>query len=351
MATLREIREGVSSELSSKILDGVPLLRHSSLDVIASTVSFLQYSTEIALQNKFETLTPLRAVGETLDGWGAFAGVTRLQPTEAQGEVVLTGTAGVTVPAGALMTRCDGAEYRLDEEFTFPTSGDYRVSVTATETGPSGNLQVGGVLNLGTVVPGLAQTAISDGLGGGSLTESDDSYRLRIVSALRNRCRYGTRADYEYWTRLYPGVTRVCVIPKGNGPGTVKIFFMMDNSYPDGLPLQADIDAVYEMIFGEDGYAPLGVCGDVCLPEIVEVDVSVVQTGGPTVQGFQQIEDSVGSIIESSFDCDSTEVCRADIEIAIREAVPDSCFNLVIPQQNVRLDQGQFPVLGTLEVF
>lgn len=351
MATLQEIKDSLSAEISGKVLDGLPVVRRSTLDTLASAVSFLQHSTEIALQNKFNTLTPLTATGDTLDGWGAFAGIVRLQPTQATGFAVFTGAVGTLVPAGTVVTRCDGVEYATDADFTFTAAGEAQIAVTATDTGSLPNVQAGAVLEVGTVAVGLANQAVSNGIGGGSGIEGDEAFRTRIINALRNRVRTGTVADYEFWARLYPGVTRVCVIPKGNGPGTVKIYIAMDDTYPDGLPLQTDVDAVQDMIFGINGLAPAEVCGEVCSPTIAEIDVVVGGVDAPTAATLAEIETQLDTIIFDSFDCVGSTVCRADLDIGIRAALPDTCFNLIAPAGNITLQPGEFPVLGDLSVF
>jgi uncharacterized phage protein gp47/JayE len=51
-----------------------------------------------------------------------------------------------------------------------------------------------------------------------------------------------------------PGVTRVFVKGNGYGRGTVGVWFLMDDNYPQGIPLQADVDAVQAHI---DSVAPV----------------------------------------------------------------------------------------------
>ena len=57
----------------------------------------------------------------------------------------------------------------------------------------------------------------------------------------------GTRADYETWALEVPGVTRAFVTQE-MGPGTVTVRFMMDDTYPNGIPQEADRQVVAEHI-------------------------------------------------------------------------------------------------------
>ena len=53
----------------------------------------------------------------------------------------------------------------------------------------------------------------------------------------------GTQADYEQWALEVPGVTRAFVTQE-MGRGTVTVRFMMDGTYPDGVPKDGDRQAV-----------------------------------------------------------------------------------------------------------
>lgn len=348
MASLQELREAIKAEFSSRLLGGNPVLTNSNFDIMADYIGFLQFANEKGIEGVKSTLTPVTAVGDLLDEWGATFGVSRLTATRAQGEVRITGNIGTTLPEGTLLTRCDGIEYQTLAELTL-TADTGKVAVEAIETGPNGNFQSGGALDLGSVTSGIASTAISLGMTGGSDVECDEDFRLRVLSAIRNPCRTGTVEDYEYWTRLYPGATRVCVVPLANGPGTVKIYFLMDGSYPNGIPAIGDVKAVYENIFGPNGPAPLGVVGDVCAPKPEPIDVAVTGVGEISTEQFSLIRATLEEAFLDFYDCENSEVCRADIEIALRSLLP-ACFKLVTPEDNVQIGSGSVPILGSLSI-
>lgn len=349
MATLDELKDGLNAEFSSRLLGGRPVVENSNIDVIAGVIAFQQFACEKSIEFLSQHITPSTAVGSILDGWGQSFGVFRRQETSAQGRVTFTGTPGSTIPAGTLITGCNGVDFTTDQDFTF-VSNQLSIPVTATQTGPEGNLGVGQVLSVGAVVPGLASEAISQGLVGGSDIECDDDYRQRLLSAVRTPCRTGTCDDYDFWVREYPGVSRVCCVPKAEGPGTIKIYFMMDDVYPNGIPTVQDVDAVQEIIFGTPGEpAPIGICGTVCSPTLREVDICLSGVGTITDEEYDEILLNIQQTMFESFDCDESSLCITDILVNLK-GIRTECINIDKPVNDIYLPAGTIPVLGELMV-
>jgi len=341
MATLSELTAAAKAELSSRLLNGRPVLDQSNFDVIASFVSFLQFANETGIENLNASVTPVTAIGSSLDGWGSAYGVARLGTSRATGLVTIFGTAGSTLPAGTTLTRCDGIEYETTEAITL-TGASGSVNVQSVTLGEDANFQNGGALDMGSVVAGISGDATSLGIVGGSDIECDDDYRSRVLSQIRTRCRTGTAEDYEFWVSQYPGVTRICVDDKGNGPGTVKVYFMMDDTYANGVPSPADVAAVDALVPW-----PLGIVGEVCAPVVFPVDVSVTGSGVLTSAEFDIVQEALENAFLDFFDCGASVLCTADLEVALR-SVLEGCYSLVLPASNVAIPSGQVPILGTL---
>ena len=66
---------------------------------------------------------------------------------------------------------------------------------------------------------------------------------IKIVQQELTELMGGTQADYEQWALEVPGVTRAFVTQE-MGRGTVTVRFMMDGTYPDGVPKDGDRQAV-----------------------------------------------------------------------------------------------------------
>lgn len=349
MPTISDLKDGIKSELSSRLLGGNPVLPQSNLDDIAAYVAFLQFANEKACESMESMLTPLTAVGSQLDQWGGAFGVTRLMPTPAVGTVTVSGVSGSTLPAGTILTRCDGFEYVTTENVTL-TGSTGSVPVEATESGATGNYTVSGELNIGSVSGGFQSIALVEIISGGSENECDDDLRQRILTAIRSPCRVGTKNDYEFWALQYPGVTRVCCVDQPRGCGTVDIYVMMDNSYVDGFPLGSDIELINESIFGSNGLAPLGVCGEVLAPTNCPVDITVSNVGTVSAEEFDAVLETLQSSFLDFFNCAGQTVCRADIEIVLRKAFPEGCYNLIEPSENVQIECGCVPTVGVLTI-
>lgn len=340
--TITNLADAVKAEFSSRLLGGNPVLTQSNIDVMAQYVAFLQFSTDRALENVQSRLTPATATGSTLDDWGATFNVQRLGSTRASGSVTLTGTVGSFAPSGTTLTRCDGIEYVTLEDATLGV--DNSVPVEAVLDGSEGNFRSGGVLEMGTVVPGVNSGTISLGIIGGGPVECDDNYRARILATIRNPCRTGTAADYDFWVSQYPGVTRVCVQNMAEGPGTVKVYFMMDNSYPNGIPAAADVAAVQAAV-----PFPIGVVGTVCAPTPFPVDVRLTGVGTVDASRFAEIRAALENVFLDFFSCDGGEVCIADIYAGLRAEI-GNCFRIAEPARDVNAPAGSVPILGSLSV-
>ncbi len=346
MADIQEIKDSVDAEFSTRLLGGNPVLPQSNFDIMAGFIAFLQFGNEKFIESVRDGVTPVGSTGSNLESWGSTYGVGRLAASAASGTITLSGTNGSILPAGTVLTRCDSFQYVTNSDATI-VGGNASVSVTASTAGSSGNFPAGGVLNVGSVTAGINNVALSQGISGGSEIECDDNYRVRILSAIRTPCRTGTAEDYDFWVRQYPGVTRVCVLEQPEGPGTVSVFFMMDDTYPDGVPMPADVTAVSDSLFGAGGLAPLGIVGTAQAPTLLPVDVTLSFTEVVSAQDAQAIQDAISAAFLDFFDCGQSLVCPADIAVAVR-TVTSACFTINSPASNQVVPSGSVPILGSL---
>lgn len=225
-------------------------------------------------------------------------GIYRLAATFAAGYLKFTGMNGTVVPAGTLVRRPDGIEYATQAEVTV-TGGEAIVQIRATTAGLAGNLDAGKTLPLVSPVAGLSSngTVEAGGLTGGAETESDESLRARLLARLRRPAHGGNLDDYEMWVReASPAVTRAWIYPKELGLGTVTIRFMMDDTYPDGIPLAADVDMVEAWLNRKDKRP---VCADIypAAPYAVPMDVTFTHLEPDTAEVRAAIEAELRDLI------------------------------------------------------
>lgn len=79
-------------------------------------------------------LFPQTATDEYLELWASWFGITRLAAVEAQGNVVFTGTATTTIPAGTLIQKTDGTQYSTDAIGTIAATTISVTSITRSGT-------------------------------------------------------------------------------------------------------------------------------------------------------------------------------------------------------------------------
>jgi uncharacterized phage protein gp47/JayE len=101
-----------------------------------------------------------------------------------------------------------------------------------------------------------AATVDTGAITGGTDRESNDELRARIKAKLASPPKGGKPDDYEEWAKEAAAVTRSWVIDVNNmgdhgetvATGSVLQYFVMDNSYPDGIPLAGDVTDVSDYI-------------------------------------------------------------------------------------------------------
>lgn len=127
---------------------------------------------------------------------GAMKSVYRKPPTSATAEYQINGNVGAFIPAGSLLNRSDGYQYRTDTDVTIGSTGTETIAITAvlsdiaidvTGGGSAGNSPVGTALTLDRSFSGVVSTNImSTPATGGADLESEESFRARILSAFQN---------------------------------------------------------------------------------------------------------------------------------------------------------------------
>lgn len=248
--TLPELIERVTTDISGRVT-GIEsaVLRRSLLGILARAEAgavhmlygFLDWAARQAIIDTAEH--------EYLERWAAIWKVFRKTADFASGAARLTGSSGAIVPAGTILQRQDGVQYRVLAESTFIGS-TLEVTIEAVEAGIDGDLPVNRPLFLLSPIAGVQSTAVVSRLIDGGLdAEKDEQLLSRLLKRIRQPPHGGAAGDYELWALAVPGVTRAWVYPLQLGLGTVTILFVCDDE-PHSVPttekvaeVQAYIDA------------------------------------------------------------------------------------------------------------
>lgn len=244
---ISDIRKNVQSDLNTALPGQDSTLRFSPLNALSETVigatnELYNYIDWCAKQTNL-----IDCEDENLERYGKIWNVTRYPAKYAAGNITVSGVTGAVIPAGTLVANSAGYEYRtLSAATIYPVM--MPVPVQAVFPGAKYNLDDASTLSLVSPISGVSSDVTVVTVNGGADVESDSSYRARILHKIAHPPQGGSKSEWEEWTLSYPGVTRAWCFPQELGSGTVTIRFMMDDTYPDGVPLERDIVAVREYL-------------------------------------------------------------------------------------------------------
>lgn len=282
------------------------------------------------------------------DEWG----LSRKEANFASGKVSLTGTTGTVVPIGLEFQRSDGARYEIISGTTL-ASGTGTVTVRGLDAGKAGNTLAGAEMTLTAAYSGLDSAAAvhADGIGLGADTESDESLRARILFRKQFKPAAGAAHDYVRWASEQPGVTRVYVDPitPANERTSVGIWFLMDETYPNGIPQAADVSAMEAYL---DTLRPAGA--------LIEVGLAVADPLAITITGLSPssiaVQDAVTAELQAMFRRDAAvstvtspaTLHHSRISEAISYATGEHHHKLTVPSADVTPAAGHIATLGSI---
>lgn len=204
-----------------------------------------------------------------------------------------------TVPRGTAFVRSDGVIYTSTKDVAavpYSNSSTVSVPVTCNTVGKIGNAVAG--TPLATTLVGLADNATTvnvddDGIGAGADQETTEEYRARILARKRQPPMGGATYDYVAWAKEIPGVTRVFVGKNAFGRGTVGVWFLMDDTYVNGIPqpsdvanVQAYLNAVAPVTADVFVFAPVPDCIDITITGLAPNTEPVQQSAALEIQSM-----------------------------------------------------------------
>jgi uncharacterized phage protein gp47/JayE len=150
-------------------------------------------------------------------------GVTRRSAVKANGEVVVTGSAGAAVPKGTAFATGAGVRYASTTPVVLSAEGRAVVRVEAEKAGISGNAASGTITVIPVSVSGISAVSNAAAVTGGADAEGDAALLERLLQRVRNQATSGNAAHYKLWAMEVEGIGDARVFPLWNGPGTVKV--------------------------------------------------------------------------------------------------------------------------------
>jgi uncharacterized phage protein gp47/JayE len=336
---ISELIDQQFADLLSLLKDADPTLRDSKLEIFAKVMAGginggYSYLDWILLQIFPDTADP-----EFSGKWGFTKNLTPLDAKSASGTVIMSGNVGAGCVIGDELRRDDGQLYLTTESAVIPGSGSISVAVVAVEPGVLGNTDVAVLLTWTSVPAGVNSTVVVEDMTGGTDDETDAEYSVRVVDSFRNPARGGSESDYVIWAKESGDVTNVWIrsYDPGDNPdnvllGDLLLYFMMYDTYADGIPQAGDVTKVKDYI---DARRPLGM-GDFTVVAPVSESLDLTMAIVPdTLQGRNEVTEQLDDYIRREAQPNGV-LYLSNINEAISRAISVDRHSLTVPAGDVQ---------------
>jgi len=353
LPTLRQLAERTAGAFRANLKGSDAALWPNNVAVSAKVIAGAVWEAFGFLEYIKRQILVQTADSVFLERHAAEYGMGRLPASEAEGEVVFSGDNNIAIPAGLLLTRADGVEFEtLSSSNTFGT-GEARVRVRARVAGKGGNTRPGVTLTTAQAIDQLSPQATAGalGIGGGADIENDAALRERVLFRKRMPPHGGAAHDYVIWARERPGVTRVFVDPVNalNERTTIGIWFLMDDTYANGIPQGADVTAMESHL---DSVRPAGAILAVDAPTPVSVNITIDNLQPDTQDVREAVKAELADLFRRAMKVstltDPFTLRISKIWEAISVASGEDSHSLTLPDEDLDLEDGEIPVLGTV---
>lgn len=340
--SLADLVSRIQADLVSRLGGSGAPLRRSVVAVVARVWAGAVHMLHGHLEYLSRQLFPDLSDDAYLVRQASLYGISKSPATFAHGMVLITGTDGSDINAGAILRREDGAEYELQGGGTI-TAGELSLEVIAVLAGTAGNAPDGTELTFESPTPGIDAVAVADELVEGDDQESTESLRRQLLARLRAAPQGGAASDYTLWAFSVPGVTRVWVYPNQLGAGTVVVYFVRDDDSGSLIPSGSEVTTVQTYI---DSVRPVTAAVTVAAP--------TAKTWSFTLEITPDNADVRAAVTAELTDLFRTEgepgvtlpISRVRTAIGIASGLTD--YVLTTPSADLTHSAGEIPVLGTI---
>lgn len=312
----------------------------SRIGAIGKVIAAYLSDLWLAIRSLQDQTNPSTATGAYLDRIGETFGVRRLPAQVAtslgKGSALKwtnNGSTTIGVPAGTRVwnpTQPEYAFFTLNSLSLGPGEEGY-VDVQAAQVGENYNVGVGVLTNHNAGMSQLSVTNIRP-LGGGTLSESDDSYRYRISLALKSR---DGNTEVAIRSRVLgvPGVRDVVVRNLSRGNGSLDVVVIPVDRYASPALLDAVRSEVAQVVSA-------GISWQVSAPPTKRIDLQIQLRLLPGVT-INEVRAQVESAARGYLDNLRIHDGRGGSELIYNELVSrvmDASNNIVDSYINVSVD-------------
>lgn len=178
-------------------------------------------------------------------------GIKKKPATKSVTTVVISGSEGAVISKGDLVGT-DTINFVVLENTVVPTSGQVTVFVSCEQYGVIGNVPANSINRFPISINGLVNVYNPNQVTNGYDFEKDAELKQRYYDKLQRPGKAGNKYHYEEWTKEVVGVGGVRVVPKYNGPLTMKVVIIDSNKQPASAELIESVEnhITEEMPFG-----------------------------------------------------------------------------------------------------
>jgi uncharacterized phage protein gp47/JayE len=338
------------SDIETRLPGAVASLRRTVENALARAIAGAAHGLHGHLVWLSKQLFPDTAEAEYVERWANIWGLTRTPAVAASGDLDITGTPSTVCPDGTEWETADGYTYIQDGDTTIGGGGTATATVVADiasdDAGSDWNQTVGVTLSLVSPVSGIDSTGTVSGSGltGGVDVESDAALLVRLLARLQTPPSGGGPGDYEAWALEVSGVTRAWEIANGDGPGTVVLYFVMDDKAGTIIPNASEVQAVQDHL---DAVAPITADVNVYAPTAVPVSFTILVTPD-TVAVRTAVEAELTDYILRNSEADGTSFPLSQLDEAISLATGETDHELVTPWATPTFAVGEIATMGTI---
>jgi len=244
--TVAEIKAQIITDIETSIGATIPIMPKAFVRVLATALAgviHLAYRFGLWVYKQIFAAT---ADIEALISKAAEYGMTRNAAISAILTATVTGTTGITIPAGTLWSTAAGVVYEQEDAITL-TAGTGTITIAALTGGIIGNLANGLLVTLASPISGVdADATIASTVTTGEDAEAVEDFRTRLVERIRFRPGVGTAVDYIRWAREVTGIVKAFAF--NTAPGQVTVYPLLAITGASRIPAAGKITEVQDYL-------------------------------------------------------------------------------------------------------
>lgn len=343
--SLSKIIQRSQADIETRLDGAVASLRRTVERALARAVAGLTHGLHGHLVWLSKQLFPDTAEAEFLARWASIWSIERSAAVKASGTITITGVDTTVCPDETLWQDNNGVVYVQDGDATI-SGASATATVDAQDGGADGNQEAGATLSLVNPVTGIDSSATVSGSGitGGVNEESDESLLNQLLQRLSSSPKGGGPGDYVAWVLEVSGVTRAWQIANVDGPGTVGLYFVMDEKVGTIIPDAGEVSTVQLYL---DSKAPIIGTVTAYAPTAVDVDYTISIT--PDTSAVRAaVEAELEDLVSREGAADGVTIYLSQINEAISLATGETDHTVTVPAADLTFTLGQIPVHGTI---